>query len=190
MKRICVNCGSSMGKTDCYSDMAFQLGQALLENNLELVYGGARVGLMGRVADTILQGGGSVIGVIPESIAKRVSHSGLSELHVVGSMHERKQMMFNLSDGFIVLPGGFGTLEELTEILTWSQLGFHSKPCGLINVNGYFDAFLSFLDNAVSEGFIKQAHKDMLLVADAPENLLMKLRNFRVPKIEKWDEEK
>ena len=186
MKRICVNCGSSPGSSDCYMAMARELGQSILENEYELVYGGADVGLMGEVADTVLKGGGVVRGVIPESFAHKVSHQGLSELHVVGSMHERKQMMFDLSDAFIALPGGFGTIEEVAEILTWAQLGLHSKPCGLINVNSYYDLLLSFLDNAVSNGFMKQVHRGMLLVSDSAEGLLSQMGSYKPPTTEKW----
>ena len=186
MKRICLNCGSSPGFDPSYLAMAQRLGQALVDRNLELVYGGAEVGLMGRVADTVLKAGGVVIGVIPRSFAHKVSHQGLTELHLVDSMHERKTMMFDLSDAFIALPGGFGTLEEVAEILTWGQLGLHTKPCGLINVDGYFDLLLSFLDNAVSKGFMWQEHRDMLLVSHTPEDMLKRIAAYSAPKIEKW----
>jgi uncharacterized protein (TIGR00730 family) len=186
MKRICVNCGSSPGYSDCYMAMARELGQAILKNQYELIYGGADVGLMGEVANTVLKGGGVVRGVIPESFAHKVSHQGLSELHIVGSMHERKQMMFDLSDAFVALPGGFGTLDEMMEILTWAQLGLHFKPCGLINVNGYYDLLLSFLDNAVASGFMKQVHRDMLLVADSADGLLNQMVSYTPPRTEKW----
>ena len=186
MKRICVNCGSSPGFSPLYMEIAEKLGQVLIECNLELVYGGADVGLMGKVADTVLKSGGTVIGIIPKSFAHKVSHQGLTELHVVGSMHERKAMMYDLSDGFIALPGGFGTIEEVAEILTWSQLGLSNKPCGIINVNGYFDKLLSFFDDAVVEGFMKQEHRDMLLTDESPKALLDKLYAYQVPSIEKW----
>lgn len=186
MKRICVNCGSSPGFDQCYMAMARKLGQAIIENQYALVYGGADVGLMGEVADTVLKAGGVVQGIIPEYFAHKVSHQGLTKLHVVGSMHERKKMMFNLSDAFIALPGGFGTLEEVAEILTWAQLGLHSKPCGLINVDGYFDHLLSFLDNAVSNGFMKQEHRKMLLVSETPEDLLDQMTAYKPSTTEKW----
>jgi uncharacterized protein (TIGR00730 family) len=186
MKRICVICGSSTGFDSCYAEMAERLGQVLADRKYELVYGGAEVGLMGRVADTVMNSGGVVIGVIPKAFAHKVSHHGLSELHIVDSMHNRKTMMYNLSDAFIALPGGFGTLDELMEILTWAQLGMHEKPCCLINKNGYFDLLLSFLDNSVRNGFIKQEHRDMLLVSDGPEEMLNKMENYIAPKIEKW----
>lgn len=166
--------------------MAQRLGQALVDGGYELVYGGADVGLMGEVADTVLKAGGVVRGIIPESFARKVSHHGLTELRVVGSMHERKMMMFDMSDAFIALPGGFGTLEEVAELLTWAQLGLHSKSCGLINVDGYFDLLLSFLDNAVSRGFIKQEHREMLLVSDEPAGLLNRMTNYKAPVVEKW----
>ena len=186
MKRICVNCGSSPGFDPCYMAMARQLGQVLANGNYELIYGGADVGLMGEVANTVLKSGGVVRGVIPDSFAHKVSHQGLTELRVVGSMHERKMMMFDLSDAFIALPGGFGTIEEVTEVLTWAQLGLHAKPCGLINVNGYFDHLLSFLDGAVSQGFMKPEHRKMLLVADEPIGLLEQMATYQVPTVEKW----
>ncbi len=186
MKRVCVNCGSSSGLNPCYLRMAQELGKAILERGLELVYGGADVGLMGEVADTVLNAGGSVIGVIPKSFAHRVSHKDLTELHIVGSMHERKAMMFDLSDGFIALPGGLGTLEEVSELLTWSQIGLSRKPCGIVNVNKYFDTLLSFLDGAVAEGFMKQEHRDMLLVDDSPGALLDKFYIYEAPSVDKW----
>jgi uncharacterized protein (TIGR00730 family) len=186
MKRICVYCGSSPGFDGAYMDMARRLGQTLVDRQLELVYGGAYVGLMGQVADTVLTAGGSVIGVIPQSFARKVSHLGLTELHVVDSMHARKALMFELSDAFVALPGGLGTLEELAELLTWGQLGMHAKPCGLINVGGYFDSLLAFLEHAVSQGFMKREHRDMLLVAQEPEDLLELLESYTAPVVDKW----
>ena len=186
MKRICVNCGSSPGFAPVYMEAAEKLGFILAQRNIELVYGGADVGLMGKVADTVLQSGGNVIGIIPKSFAHKVSHQGLTELHIVDSMHERKAMMFEQSDGFIVLPGGFGTIEEVTELLTWSQLGLNCKPCGIINVNGYFDSLLTFFNVAVTEGFMKQEHKNMLLNDVSPEGILEQLYNYKAPVIEKW----
>ena len=186
MKRICVNCGSSPGFDSSYMEMAHRLGQALVDRNLALVYGGADVGLMGKVADTVLKAGGSAIGVIPKSFAQKVSHNGLTELHVVESMHERKSMMFDLSDGFIALPGGFGTLEEVLELLTWAQLGLNMKPCGILNVREYFNGLLAFLDHSMTEGFIKQEHRDMLLVTVTPEDMLDRFESYRAPDVEKW----
>ena len=186
MKRICVYCGSSPGSNPLYMEIAEELGRVLVECNLELVYGGADVGLMGKVADTVLKLGGKVIGIIPKLFAHKISHQGLTQLHIVDSMHERKAMMCNLSDGFIALPGGFGTIEEVTEILTWSQLGLNTKPCGIINVNGYFNKLLSFFDETVTAGFIKQEHRDMLLTDKSPKALLDKLYAYKAPSIKKW----
>lgn len=186
MKRICVFCGSSSGADARYLDGAKQLGRAIAGNKRGLVYGGSNVGLMGAVADTVMSAGGEVIGVIPKSFAGRVSHGGLTKLHVVDSMHERKTMMFELSDAFVALPGGFGTLEEILELLAWAQLGLHEKPCGLINIGGYFDSFLMFLEHAGSEGFIKQVHLDMLLVSDSPGNLLTRMESYSAPEVGKW----
>ncbi len=186
MKRICVNCGSSPGFSPLYMEAAGRLGRTLADQGFELVYGGAEVGLMGEVADAVMQAGGAAIGVIPESFAHKVSHRGLTELHIVKSMHERKQMMFDLSDAFIALPGGFGTLDEVTELLTWAQLGLHKKPCGLVNVSGFFDPLLSFLDLAVAEGFMRREHREMLLVSEEPVRLLELFSSYRAPEVEKW----
>jgi uncharacterized protein (TIGR00730 family) len=186
MKRVCVNCGSSPGFHAIYKGAAQELGKALVRNKIELVYGGAGVGLMGEVANAVLAAGGTALGVIPQALADKGAHPGLTELRIVGSMHERKQMMHDLSDAFIALPGGFGTIEEITELLTWAQLGFHTKPVGLLNVAGYFHSFLSFLDHAASEGFIKKEHRRMLAVAEDPEALLKQFRTFAPPKVEKW----
>jgi uncharacterized protein (TIGR00730 family) len=171
-----------------YLGVARQLGTLLARRKLGLVYGGARVGLMGQVADAALAEGGDVIGIIPKAFASRVAHDGLKRLHVVDTMHERKNMMFELADAFIALPGGFGTLEEILEILTWAQIGIHCKPCGLINVDEYFDPFLTFLDNAVSNGFVKPVHRDMLLVGRTPAELLERIENYRAVEVSKWME--
>jgi uncharacterized protein (TIGR00730 family) len=186
MKRVCVNCGSSPGFDEVYRAAARELGNALVRRKIVLVYGGAEVGLMGEVANTVMETGGSAIGVIPQALADKVSHRGLTELHIVSSMHERKQMMHDLSDAFIALPGGYGTIEEITELLTWAQLGIHQKPVGLINVSGYYDSFLSFLDHAVSEGFMKQEHRAMLFVSEEPEALLDHFMAYEPPTVEKW----
>ncbi len=185
MKRVCVNCGSNLGVDPSYAVMAQRLGVALYERKYELVYGGAEVGLMGQLADSVLKAGGVAIGVIPKTLAGKVSHRNLTKLHVVNSMHERKALMFDLSDAFIALPGGFGTLEEISELLTWAQIGLNSKPCGLINVNGYYDNLLAFLDNSVAEGFLRREHREMLLVADTPEILLETMDTYHVPRINK-----
>jgi len=173
MKKICVYCGSSDGARTEYSQAAGTLGHAMLENNIDLVYGGASVGLMGKMADTVLKGGGRVTGVIPESLVNReLSHTGLTELVVVDSMHERKSMMAELSDGFIALPGGIGTMEELFEMLTWSQLGFHKKPCALLNVAGYYDHLNAFIQHGVNQGFIRKETQAKLMIQDDPKALL------------------
>jgi uncharacterized protein (TIGR00730 family) len=186
MKRICVYCGSSSGRNSHYAEATVSLGNALVRRNLELVYGGADVGLMGELADTVLKAGGKAIGVIPEAFARKVSHTSLTELHITASMHERKKLMFDLADAFIALPGGFGTIEELTELLTWAQLGLHKKPCGLLNISGFFDSFLSFLDHATLEGFIKPVHRDLLMVAEDADSLIKRLQSYVPVEIGKW----
>ena len=186
IKNLCVNCGSNTGTRPEYLKAAMDLGRYLAENNIGLVYGGAGVGLMGAVANSAMENGGIVIGVIPESFADRVAHDNLTELHIVSSMHERKTKMFDLSDGFIALPGGMGTIEEVFEVLTWAQLGFHSKPCGLLNICGYYDSILAFLDNAVRQKFVRQEHKEMLLVDVDPERLIMRFNSYEVTPVEKW----
>lgn len=186
IKNICVNCGSNTGTKTEYIETAVDLGRYLAENNIGLVYGGAGVGLMGTVASSAMENGGNVIGVIAESFADRVAHNNLTELHVVSTMHERKKIMFDLSDGFIALPGGMGTIEEIFEILTWAQLGLHSKPCGLLNICGYYDSILTFLDNAVDQRFVRQGHKDMLLVDVDPESLITRFYEYELKPIDKW----
>lgn len=173
MKKICVYCGSSDGVRPEYKQAAAALGRAMLERDLDLVYGGAGVGLMGELADTILNGGGRVTGVIPEFLRNReISHTGLTELVVVDSMHERKSMMADLADGFIALPGGIGTMEELFEILTWSHLGFHKKTCALLNVAGYYDHLNAFMQHGVNQGFIRKKTEAKLIIKDDPTALL------------------
>nr|WP_320013763.1 TIGR00730 family Rossman fold protein [uncultured Desulfobacter sp.] len=173
MQKICVYCGSSDGTRPEYRQAAAALGRAMLEKDIDLVYGGAGVGLMGTLADTVLQGGGRVTGVIPEALINReISHPGLTELVVVGSMHERKSMMAELSDGFIALPGGIGTMEELFEILTWSHLGIHKKPCALLNVVGYYDHLNAFTQHGVNQGFIRKETEAKLIIKEDPKALL------------------
>ena len=173
LESICVFTGSRVGRLADYREAAVAFGEALLARNLRLVYGGGNVGLMGVIADTVLAGGGEVVGVIPDSLRRReVAHLSLTALHVVETMHERKAMMAELSDGFVAMPGGLGTLEELFEVLTWAQLGFHGKPCGLLNVAGYYDGLIDFVDGQVGEGFVSQAHRDMIYVDDDPAGLL------------------
>ncbi len=187
MKRICVFAGSSSGVHAEYLAGAKDLGRALASRRIGLVYGGARVGLMGALADEALAGGGHVIGVIPEAlVTKEIAHSGLSELRVVKSMHERKAMMAELADAFVALPGGWGTLEEFFEVLTWGQLGLHRKACGLLNIHGYFDRLLSFADQCAEEGFVKREHRMMIRVADSPNELLDDLAGYEPPVVKKW----
>lgn len=180
MKTVCIFCGSSSGKQDIYVQLAKGLGQELARQNITLVYGGGKVGLMGAIADATLQWGGKAIGVIPNFLAaKEVAHQGLSQLHIVSSMHDRKAMMANLADGFIMLPGGYGTLEEFTETLTWAQLGLHQKPMGILNVNGYFDKLLDFFGHMTYEGFLGQTFRDIVLTGDEPKNLLEIMRVYK-----------
>ncbi len=187
MKRVCVFCGSSMGARPEYRRAAVELGTTLAGRGIELVYGGGNVGLMGELADAALAQGGRVIGVIPEAlVAREVGHDGLTDLRVVGSMHERKAMMADLADGFIALPGGFGTLDEYCEILTWAQLGLHAKPCGILNVQGYFDPLLDLFDRAVAEQFVRPAHRGIILVERTIDALLARMADYRSPIQEKW----
>lgn len=187
MNKLCVYCGSSSGLLPAYSEAARALGQELVKQNIGLVYGGASVGLMGIIADQVMNNGGEVIGVMPAALVeKEVSHCGLSELVTVSSMHERKAVMAERSDGFIALPGGLGTMEELFEILTWSQLGFHSKPCGLLNTEGYYDKLSEFLDHAVQQQFVKALHRNMLISESDPGALLCRMRSHQPPKADKW----
>ncbi|WP_022666763.1 TIGR00730 family Rossman fold protein [Desulfospira joergensenii] len=191
MKTLCVYCGSNPGLRPEYGRAAAALAREFLKQGFDLVYGGAGVGIMGIIADTMLAGGGRVIGVMPQALVdKEVSHPGLTELKIVGSMHERKALMAKLSDGFIALPGGLGTLEELLEVLTWTQLGFHRKPCGLLNVLGYYDHLKSFLDLATAEGFIMEAHRPMLIVERDPEQLIQKFMTYEAPRVSKWADRK
>ena len=187
MKRVCVFAGSNLGARDEYSAVAQELGRALAQRELGLIYGGARVGLMGVVADAVLEASGHVTGIIPEAlVSKEVAHAGLSDLRVVRSMHERKAMMADLADGFIALPGGWGTLEEFFEVLTWAQLGLHQKPCGLLNVEGYFDRLLTFMGHAIDEGFLRREYGAMVPVSSSPGALLDMLAAYRAPVVEKW----
>lgn len=187
MKNICVYCGSSSGRLPAYAEGARALAHALVARDWGLVYGGASIGLMGLVADTVLQLGGRVVGVIPEALArKEVAHAGLTQLHVTQSMHERKTLMAELSDGFIAMPGGIGTFEEIFEIWTWAQLGIHAKPCGLLNVAGYYDALTTFLDHATHEQFMKPPHRSLLIVEPESVALLDRFDRFEPPQIQKW----
>ncbi len=187
MKALCVYCGSNPGFRGIYAEAAEALGRALAERGITLVYGGAAKGLMGRIADAVLDAGGEVQGVIPQALMhKEIAHTGITRLHMVDTMHERKALMAKLSDGFVAMPGGFGTLEEIIEIVTWAQLRFHGKPCGLFNVDGYFDHLVAYLEHAEREGFLKPEHRRMLMVADEPRALLEAYERYSAPSTEKW----
>ncbi|HYP28768.1 MAG TPA: TIGR00730 family Rossman fold protein [Blastocatellia bacterium] len=187
MKRICVFCGSSSGASPAYLEAAKKLGEIIAARGIGLVYGGARCGLMGAVANSAIEGGGEVVGVIPEAlIEKEVAHVGVSDLRIVGSMHERKMMMSDLADGFIALPGGMGTLEEFCEILTWAQLGLHRKPCGLLNVDDYYRHLISFFDHAVSQKFIRPEHRSLIVIGEEPQELIERLESYEMPSVSKW----
>ena len=184
---VCVYCGSSSGNNPVYADAAKALGRALVEHNLSLVYGGGHVGLMGIVADAVLNAGGEVTGVIPKALLDtEVGHDHLTRLLVVKDMHERKALMAEHADGFIAMPGGIGTLEELFETLTWAQLGFHEKPIGLFNVAGFYDPLIEFLRHQTSQGFLRAEHKDLLLVEAEPDPLIEQLKNFTMPDGVSW----
>lgn len=188
MKRVCVFCGSKPGARPVYTETAVRLGRELAGRGIGLVYGGATPGLMGIIADTVLAARGEVIGVIPDRMVSReIAHNGLTELHVVHSMHERKALMMELADAFIVLPGGYGTLDELSEVATWSQLRLHEKPCGLLNVEGFFDPLLAYLDNAVREGFLKLPHRELVFAETDPVRLIERLQTRPEPvPVSKW----
>lgn len=187
VKSVCVYCGSSPGRQEVYAEAVRALGRSLAARRIRLVYGGSSVGLMGVVADTVLGLGGEVVGVIPQALFdKEVGHPGLSELHVTASMHERKAKMAELSDGFVALPGGVGTLEEIFEIWTWAQLGLHGKPCGLLDVGGFYSALVEHVDRATAEGFIRPEHRRMLLVEEDPDALLDRFAAHVAPAVPKW----
>ncbi len=186
MKTICVYCGSREGHESLYAEAAVALANEMLNRKQVLVYGGASGGLMGTLADTMLEGNGQVKGIIPKAFVQRVAHRELTDLQIVESMPERKVKMFQAADGFVALPGGFGTLEEVLEILMWAQLGMHSKPCGLLNVDGYFDLLLQFVDQAVAKGFVLQGHREMLLVEKDPAALLDACASYEGKFLDKW----
>jgi uncharacterized protein (TIGR00730 family) len=187
MQSICVYCGSNFGDRPTYFDAAQSLGKEMAERGITLIYGGANAGLMGAVADSVLATGGKVIGVMPQALVdKEIAHTGLSDLRVVGSMHERKSLMADLADAFIALPGGLGTLEEFCEVATWTQLGFHKKACGLLNIEGFYDGLLSFLNHATQEKFIRTEHRSIVLAEETPAELIEKLSQFQVPNVHKW----
>jgi uncharacterized protein (TIGR00730 family) len=187
VRRVCVYAGSNPGSDPAYAEGARALAATMAERGIGLVYGGGKVGLMGVLADTILAAGGEAIGVMPQALVDReIGHRDLTELHVVASMHERKALMADLSDAFVAVPGGIGTLEELIEVYTWSQLGIHDKGCGVLNVRGYYEALAAFLDHAVEEGFLRPQHRAVLTVADDPGELLDRLAAFEPPTVPKW----
>jgi uncharacterized protein (TIGR00730 family) len=187
LRRVCVFTGSSPGAQPAYAEAAAELGRTLAGRGLELVYGGSHLGLMGVLADAVLTAGGRVQGVIPEGMVRReVAHEGLTQLHVVRSMHERKALMADLADAFVALPGGLGTLEELAEVLTWAQLGLHEKPCGLLDVAGYWEGLLAFLDHTVAERFVRPEHRALLIADRTPGSLLDRLATWQAPALEKW----
>ena len=184
---ICIYCGSSPGERPVYADAAEALARELVSRGIEVVYGGSCKGIMGVLADAVLERGGRIYGVMPHSLVrKEVGHAGLTELHMTETMHERKSLMADMADGFIAMPGGLGTLEEIIEVVTWGQLGFHEKPCGLLNVDGYFDGLLAYLRHAEQEGFVKSAHREMLLVESEPAALLDRFAAYVPPAVAKW----
>jgi uncharacterized protein (TIGR00730 family) len=187
IQRLCVFCGSSTGSRPDYAEATVQLGKALANSGVALVFGGGRVGLMGILADSVLAAGGQAIGVIPRALVeKEIAHASLTKLHVVESMHQRKAMMANLADAFLLLPGGFGSWEEFCETVTWLQLGIHRKPCAVLNVAGYYDGLLSLADHALAEGFLRPAHHGMLIVEENPHALLSRLATASIPSEDKW----
>jgi uncharacterized protein (TIGR00730 family) len=188
LRRVCVFCGSSPGARPAYGEAAEELGRLLVAEGIGLVYGGGQVGLMGRLADAVMAEGGEITGVMPEAlVAKEIGHPGLADLRVVDSMHERKALMADLSDAFVALPGGLGTVEELFEVYTWSQLGLHSKPCALLDVDGYYDGIATFLSHAVEERFLREDHREMLIVERDPRRLIERLMRFEPAAIvPKW----
>jgi len=191
MKSLCVYCGASPGHSPAYTIAAKQLAVTLVNQDIALVYGGGNVGLMGVIADEVLALGGKVTGVIPQALVdKEVGHTGLTQLHIVDTMHQRKALMAELSDGFIAMPGGIGTLEELFEVMTWAQLGFHQKPIGLLNVSGFYDGLLHFLDHTRKQGFLRASHLDILLSSPEPNDLLQQLKTYVPVTTRKWVDDK
>lgn len=191
LKRITVFCGSNLGNDSVYALQANQLGKMLAKQNIELVYGGAKIGIMGAVAEGALSEGGKVIGVLPKFLrSKEIAHDGLTQLILVDSMHERKMKMNELCDGVIALPGGFGTLEEFFEMLTWGQLGLHRKPTAILNINGFYDSLLALVQTMADKGLLKEVNQKMLLASDNIDHLLTKMRNYAAPHVGKWIDEK
>lgn len=191
IQRIAVYCGAYVGHSHHYKDAAIELSRSLVENHIGLVFGGSKVGLMGVIADEVLKLGGEVIGVIPELLLqKELAHEDLTELHVVKNMHERKALMSSFADAFIMFPGGTGTLDEFFEMWVQAQLGIHKKPCGILNVHGYYNLLIQFINQTVVEGFIQEAHKNMLIIENSAENLLSKMLQYQAPLQFRWEEPK
>ncbi|BAP30214.1 decarboxylase [Chryseobacterium sp. StRB126] len=187
MKSITVFCGSSFGSDKIYEEQAFLLGQTLAKQNIQLIYGGSETGLMGTIANGALSENGKVTGVLPQFLkSKEIAHKNLTELILVETMHERKTKMSELCDGVIVLPGGYGTLEEFFEMITWAQLGLHKKPIGILNIDGFYNDLINLVENMVNKGFLKAVNRDMLLISDNIDNLLEKMRNYEAPTVGKW----
>lgn len=186
LKRICIFCGSNFGNNSQYREEVKKLGKTLAAHEITLIYGGGNVGLMGELARSVLQNSGEVIGIIPKKIYENVEQLEITELHIVNNMHERKAKMYNMAGAYIALPGGIGTLEELSEIFTWYQLGLHSKPIGILNTNNFFTKLIEFLDHMVQEGFLKQEHRDMIIISDDSEDLLKKISTHKAVHVNKW----
>jgi hypothetical protein len=187
VQRLCVFCGSSHGSNPAFAQATRELGALTAARGIDVIYGGGNVGLMGVLADAVLEAGGRITGVIPHAlVARELAHQRLTALHVVDSMHERKSLMASLADAFVALPGGFGTLEEFAEAVTWTQLGLHAKPCGLLNVAGFYDPLLTFLEHALAEGFLRPTHGDIVLADRHPATLLDRLRQWSAPPVTRW----
>jgi len=187
MQRLCVFCGSKVGVDDGYRRAAAELGRQLAEQDIGLVFGGGSVGLMGVIADAVIQAGGEVIGVLPEMLAtKELRHPGVADMRLVPDMHRRKALMAELADAFVALPGGYGTFEELFEIITWAQLGIHRKNIGLLNAAGFFDPLVRMIDHAIQEGFVKEKYRDLILVEERPEALIARLKDYQLPTVKRW----
>ncbi|MDO9577920.1 MAG: TIGR00730 family Rossman fold protein [Candidatus Cloacimonadales bacterium] len=190
MNKICVFCGSSPGANPNFRKIAIELGKEIAIRKMELIYGGSNLGLMGAVAQSAAENGAKVTGIMPRVFDGKVEHPELIELHIVETMHERKAMMSEMADAFIALPGGMGTFEEILEMVTWAQIGFHTKPCGVMNVDGYYDRLLAFLDEAVQQRFVWPAHRNMLMDDKTPSGLFEQFANYKAPKIDKWRDRK
>lgn len=187
VKKVCVFCGSSLGNDPVFKEKAYELGKYLASQEIELVYGGSNSGTMGKVADGVLENGGKATGVLPHFLrTKETEHTGLTEIIMTETMHERKMKMYELSDAVITLPGGYGTMDELFEFMTWAQLGLHKKPVALFNVNGFYDDLLSMIDKMVKSGFLKDIHQDMVIVGKTPEEIITQMKNYQAPEVEAW----